>query len=372
MIEVDLARSEVVLGTVRVVLEPAGSAFRLPGGATVRLTTFGERSWAAREALAGADLVETLRTFAMQGDPGALGDAVMLALSGGGEEAPSFEICAVEAARIHGWSWKALNEAAAIEVDRAVAVPREDGWKRFVFGTEEIDELAREMIERLLERAVGESEYGAPSERPKQRRHAAWPNQVTLKNDITRSLVPVFQTARFDTDAAVNDLGRAFSRSERVQPSGALPAANIKKAATDRGLAANLPTPRLTNRAPTTSVAQALSLKIRSQQLEPSAARPDPVQPELKPKPAGTRTSVSRKNGRALGEWRSESPNRSEALRPISETPDSRPIAHAEHRNSTAAVTLVSNREAPTLPTDWLEEIARRLAAECDLRGLDA
>jgi hypothetical protein len=367
MIEVDLAGSEVVLGTVRVLLDPAGSAFRLPGGATVRLSTFGERSWAAREALAGADLVETLRTFAMQGEPDPLGDAVMLALAGGGEEAPSFEICAVEAARIHGWSWKALNEAAAIEVDRAVAVPREDGWKRFVFGTEEIDELVKEMIERLLERAVGESEHRAPSERPKQRRHAAWPNQVTPKYDATRLQVPVYQAAEFDTDAAVNDLRRAFTRFERVQPSAALPVRAI-----DGGLAANLATPPLTNRAGATSVAQALSLKTHSDRLEPSAARPAPVQPELKPKPAGTRTAVSRKNGRALGEWRLESPDQPEALRHILETADSIPVAHAEHRNSSAAVTPPPRAEAPTPPTDWLEEIARRLAAECDLRGLDA
>jgi hypothetical protein len=375
MIEVDLARSEVVLGTVRVLLQPAGSAFRLPGGATVRLSTFGERSWSAREALAGADLVETLRSFAMQGEPDALGDAVMLALAGGGEEAPSFEICAVEAARIHGWSWKALNEAPAIEVDRAVAVSQEDGWKRFVFGTEEIDELVKEMVERLLERAVGGSEQRAPSERSEQRRHAAWPNQVTPEYDAIRLRVPDSQAGEFDTDAAVVHVGQAFSlrtRSQRVQPSAARPVAKSKQAATDVRVASHVATPPLTNEAAATPVGQALSLRTRSQRVQPSAARPAPVQPELKLTPASTWIAVSHTDGRSSGEWRSERPPQPEGPPDTSETTYLRPVAHAQHRQSSAAVTPACKLEFATPATDWLEEIARRLAAECDLRGLDA
>jgi hypothetical protein len=163
---VDLEGGEVRFGGRHVKLECTAQPhrFRLVDGRIVRAISFGERSSALRDALAANDptaaLGDLLQGLALDGAPDEVANAVLLALAGGGEPAPGFDACAVEACRLRGWDWRTLNDSAAIHVDRCVQTRSDGGWTRFAFvtpaGADDSSELAaaiQHMTEQLLERA---------------------------------------------------------------------------------------------------------------------------------------------------------------------------------------------------------------------------
>jgi hypothetical protein len=170
---VDVPHGEIVLGSRRVRLVPTDNPNRfLVHGVDVRAVTFAERSAAVREAIVAdeppAALVAALRDRAVTGDADLVVDAVVLALAGGASEAPAYEVCAVDVARRCGWSWQALADATALDVDRLAASPAPvvagDGWSRVIIAPPERDELealVREMAERLVARGIAGAEAAA-------------------------------------------------------------------------------------------------------------------------------------------------------------------------------------------------------------------
>jgi hypothetical protein len=98
-ITVDLSTGVVVLGGTRVVLERDGDHFVAPGGLRARVLTFEERSGVIAGALMDREpkraLLSRLRNLAGNGNDTeeALANALLLALAGGGENAPAFHEC---------------------------------------------------------------------------------------------------------------------------------------------------------------------------------------------------------------------------------------------------------------------------------------
>jgi hypothetical protein len=399
-VTVDFERGEVVLGSRSVCLEPVGQPyrFRLTGGAAVRAVTFEERSRAVREALIAPDppdaLIAALRTLATDAAVDAATDAVVLALAGGSEDAPGFDECAVAAARVHGWDWTTLNQAPAIEVDRALASaplqPEAGGWMRFVFAANdaaELDQLLSEMAERLLDRGIGrprERQSGEAEPPPASpAKYSAAGAQPEIAKPVRSALhsptpagppadparIPASESPRFrvpgrplDGSPARPPAPRPLPATPRVTAPGSQPAAP--------GAAAALRTKVLLNRLDASPAPESGAPRVRVRVIEEASysAPPAVSAPRTASRvdsstaavaPPRSASSVEHPAASAFA-WpsRAASTTLAPPLEPAAGlVPQSQPHSHP----------------APTAEQrDWLAEIARALAEECDLRGIDA
>ena len=222
-VAVDLEGGVITLGATWIALRSDGDHFRLPNSARVRAITFGERSAAIALALAEPDsedsLLPGLRSLALDGSPDPQADAAVLALAGGGEQAPSFAECARQACKKTGLDWKAVEDMPAVAVDRVAAphqtTANDDGWVRIAFepradDAQDLAGIAREMIERLLARGViavsGKRQHYRKEPRPgrehrivpRSMRASAQPRPLTARGRMSAcpSSRPTFDSSR--------------------------------------------------------------------------------------------------------------------------------------------------------------------------------
>jgi len=173
---VDLATGVVMLGGTRVALERDGEHYVSPDGLRTRALTFEERSSVVAGALMEREpnraLLSKLRNLANvpAGAEGALADALLLALAGGGEPAPDFAECARAACRRAHLDWQSVQTTAAVVVDQLASdgeQSRDEGWTRFEFREApetplSLEEYGQQMLERLLERGTQHGTEQAP------------------------------------------------------------------------------------------------------------------------------------------------------------------------------------------------------------------
>ncbi len=423
-ITVDLARGEIALGARRIALVSldAGAGgtparFRLSGDVVVRAITFGERTRLVREALADGNpqerLVGLLRVTALEGEASTLSDAVLLALAGGGGDAPAFERCAIDASRVPGWNWRSLHDTLALVVDGAVesagrtASPGE--WNRFIFpaaDTREIDELLREMATRLLARgSTSDPERQLPQrvERntPVAVSESGPPAAPAAAERAVRDTIPAAaERVSSPSTRWANGAAPAGSSAPSVNTDSTLaPGAHTRQTASrpphtrrvvQRAVRRALPSP-VSGGAPqptsstVTAVARASANRAASSMLQQgggggsawpatTATTATATAPRLVPTATTTRRPAAAGAAVPLAQ-QVEPRNGLPALAPAA-APAFRPLT----ARTTSPVVQDGTREAaarvpaatgPALH-DLLDEVARALAAECDLRGLDA
>jgi hypothetical protein len=440
-VAVDLERGEVRLGTRTVRLDPAGRPgwFRLPDGATVRGLTFAERARAAREALTADDppraLAQALRALALAGPISPIADAVLLALAGGGEPAAGFGSCAVAAAQLRDWSWQALEEAPALEVDRSARTaapgvdratlappgPVDDGRQRFVFvsnGPEDLEALIADMAERLLARAVDRDarDEGPPAP-------VAVDAGGTAAGRVQTVAPPTFQAGPPHRPAGPppHAAGRPWSGVRALppgvaragEPATATPwrprapgVAAARPARTPRAAseptAAPAPAGTLATTATSAPAAAALSVIAPDPAAAPAAISPrsaswaglapgaPPSATAADPTPAGpadappAAVAAPPRHGplpASPGLERMHARSGDHAWRADAATATVPPCLAArlpEDRIDAldlpwpAAATAAAPAPAVRFPEDWIDALGRALDAECDLRGLDA
>jgi hypothetical protein len=393
-VAVDLEGGVITLGATQITLSSDGDHFRLPNGVRVRAITFGERSAAIARALAECNsednLLAGLRSLGLDGSADPQSDAALLALAGGGEHAPSFMECARRACKKTALDWKAVEDIPAVAVDRVAApnqtTQNDDGWIRIAFEPETDDPqdlagISREMIERLLARGVERNleEALTPPQRTTTKPEASdrAPKQV-LRARIRKG-------AASDTDAAVP---RPLTKDS---------------AAAEPIYFQELPTP---SKRPYRAWSPALSpidpsSRASDSQASPSkASEPQPMraaarmQPSRSPEaPHSAPAPMTWPSPGAPGSLRTGSA--ATTLAPITPATKSLAPTHPSHvietaewsRPQAALGPLTSWPDPISEPTqhsspsplpnaspaiDWLSEIAQALAAECDLRGIDA
>jgi hypothetical protein len=412
-ITVDLVRGEVVLGGRRVVLAPvadpdvptaaegargASKRFRLEDGALVRLITFGERSSLVKQALANEApsqaLMSLLRGAAHAGPCSTLSDAVLLATAGAAEDAPEFDRCAIDASRLQALSWLSVHDTPAIVIDRALApavsTELSGGWNRFVFGSSDIDleTLRREMVALLLARgmpASSEPRTGNPDAGDST-------DPVGIAQPIADA-VPTGTVAPSSLRAA----------SWRAGANGASAAADdtIGRAAPDLPSASGRPwsaqsgTPRLrASRRPlplreaepearASAAATPGQSAVTVPQFAPPASQAMPRSAAWPARPMAVASSGSPRAASVRSQAAAETNTAWTA--PPSALPYPAPPftveAAAFRRSSNAAPAVVPHEVAalvaPSISdavahADPIDAIGRALAAECDLRGIDA
>jgi hypothetical protein len=385
-VAVDLEGGVITLGATRIALRSDGDHFRLPNSARVRAITFGERSAAIARALAEPDsedsLLPGLRSLALDGSPDPQADAAVLALSGGGEQAPSFAECARQACKKTGLDWKAVEDMPAVAVDRVAAphqtTANDDGWVRIAFEPRADDApdlagIAREMIERLLARGVNRSVGEAPTLSERAATTPEAPDRASLH-------------ARVRTAAAAN-LPRANERvsmepthfrqlaAPRKRPRRAWSPA---RSSTDPPAGASEPQPaRATARLQPAHPKQASPL-APPPALEPSRRAPAPLTWPSPEAPTSLRTKAVSTTVAPIAP----------AAKPLAPTRASHPIETAAWSRPQAAIGPLTSWSDPASPPiqsfspspspdapptiDWLSDIAQALVTECDLRGIDA
>jgi hypothetical protein len=135
---------------------------------SIRALEFGERARALELARSSVTPATTLRTairqLAIEGAPTAIVDAIALHLAGGSiTDAPSFAETIVRVARGTGWSPDQLDRCPAVDVDRlAIAMSTARAadaseWKRFELlrdAPSTAEALVDELCERLLSRTA--------------------------------------------------------------------------------------------------------------------------------------------------------------------------------------------------------------------------
>jgi hypothetical protein len=377
-VTVDLERGEVVLGARSICLEPAGqpSRFRLTGGVIVRAVTFEERSRTVRDALAEPDptdaLVSAFRAMAIEGAADVVADAVVLALAGGAEQAPGFDECGVEAARLCGWDWATVNETRAIEVDRVLAAESShanaNGWMRFVFAEEDSGDLAQiraYLTENLLHRGIARSRGPEHEEQPQQppaehhsRSEAGVPEFVPVP--AKPAATTVRQRYRFiDAPRPAAPAWPVSRPSILVEP---LPE-SVRPAKTPMTVpAANTSTARIrvTKLDPDPPAeTQGIAARVIEPPMLSPGAKVSRDETVLTQRVAGPAAAPAVEPAHAGSPWPPGATEASFMTRSLS--------APAARTPEPVAPTPV-----PPVHPDWLGEISRALAAECDLRGIDA
>lgn len=408
---VDFERGEVRFGLSRVRIEGTARPhrFRLATGGIVRAISFGERSRLVKEALAGNDpaaaLVDLLQSLALEGTPDEVATAVLLSLAGGAEAAPGFDACAVETCRVRGWDWRTLNDTPAIEVDRSVEAAHEISfaspsrrWTRFVFQPAENEgessELARaiqEMTDRLLERAeaVGErNTKSAPSSKPTGK---VWGQQPSFKADGVEENAGGSQylfapwngvreapphhaqqgepLAHGDATAPVSARSDPRLRGPEARKSEASsPASESRRVASSDPVVA-----RARFRLRPSGVIPDTGTLDRKSGLQGQPGEPMFQNDERRPLLAHFSNPTSPIASRQ--QWESDS-----GIAPVDAVhmpaiERNAPLDSGLKQESRDDVLKAHRPSAPppsAMPsTDWLDEIARALADECDLRGID-
>jgi hypothetical protein len=416
-ISVDLARREVTLGDRVLRLEPTNrpDVFRLPDGHSVRVVTFDERSRAVREALtedaAAGFLIDILRCIAVQGEADTQCDAVMLALAGGGQEAPSFDATGVEAAQIRGWDWRTLSETPAIQVDMSVtplssSAPADEGWKRFVFrsgGQSDIESLCIEMAERLLARGVRQAEpmshgrAGVHRDRfdPGHFAHSTRPHAESVERNGHQPAEPLVDQLSLVSDR------QPMQPAQAVESTAALP--GITSRADQGAVTLGAESPAHTteqdewnsNTKPARVGRFRLSLPAESAQTAGEPWKPA-VQTKRSAQPAAMiqtsrcrlETTTPKAERRVAEPAAATLLPKPEITSRVLESGNPSPAVNGHDRRWPPVVmgnvdptgfATPSQKESPraaskqerTAEVNWLEEIAHALEAECDLRGLD-
>jgi len=431
---VDLARNLVSLGATRVLLEPGPrpGLFRLPDGGAVRAVTFRERSAAVTEALADHDpraaLIGGLRRIGLEGNATPVADAVLLALAGGAVEAPSFAECLEAVCRSRGLDWQSAQDVGALAVDRLIAHGldgaaagsaaarepmsrgrddrRETGWMRFEFAPaaapdrpvefapyapqdlpveftpyaaqdlpvdsmpaapQDLLDICANMTARLLSRGV------SPSEALSATRRAPQLPKVRLRPVPVASMAPLTANSRqiawtaHNPDGAPAGLLREGGGAAVESPARGDDAevdAAAGTAGNPRELAAVIE-----KRAGT---AAAHPSSIRAFTARAMLAASVRETPRANPEWRVARDGMAHSAG--ISEWApleaSATARSSWALPEASLAVLSSPRTH----EATASPPALPDARPSDIgePRDWLGEIARALADECDLRGLGA
>lgn len=435
-VTVDLASGVVTLGSTRVQLERHGNSYVAPGGWPVRTLTFQERSRVIAGALIDPEpisaLLAKLRTLANvpSDSKDEMADALLLALAGGGQQAPAFSECARAACRKSSMDWKSVQESPALLVDQiasATVSPRlNDEWIRFEFQEPAstpvfIGDCCRQMLQQLLARGtpqeVGAEQKDAeqeaitanpPDTRTQVRQlESAWsPHESGFRAEARSKLTPT--TWHSDTHPLS---ARAKLILEAEEPQHApvpvpMPVGSQTSACAGRTLPAAAPgwpqndserdlQPEIELAAAEVTVAgEELVTRSASHTAERGSVpvvqpcvtlkddAPDVRQPLLTPQPVPWPFVANPM--RLQSTWVTAPRFRAQRLRDLPICPDFKRPPHAANASlqSVAAAenivapgisgTTVTESEAPGRPErDWIHEIATALSEECDLRGLD-
>lgn len=404
-IQVDLAR-EVLLGSRRVPLTPAERAgvFRVGSCCEIRAVSFGERSrivQAAHESgSAESQLRESLYALAIRGEGGAEALPVALALAGGAEEAPGFATVAAEALRLNGWDWETLSQQPAIEVDRMLSgmfcsPPADQGWKRIVFAPpkqEDMEKLSVEMTQRLLLRGLQECQVPSLHQEEAVRQGYA-PVQASTLRAEPAATIPSPEVDRQEAMAATAVSKRPVLRFafdpktspvtgppiEAIEPQG------MRRFVRGRFGAGDAPRSEIETAAPAPEAIRArwslspggpattASSPRESSETARDATSPSVLTAAAQTAPGHATTfhvagTPAWPTTIAHGQGATYPANSSWAAYPQSDPPQPfRQTKWPRHSADTSTEHMTEAAEG----VDWLTEIARALADECDLRGLD-
>ncbi len=225
-VSVDLTAPAIVFGSRRVELCPLGDHYVVEGSLRVRLVTVAERREAVRLALASSDpsstLLDELRRAALVGGAHPDADAIILALAGGAEEGLPFAASArrlVDGGAAHCGS---IDDLAALVADRLAARAARpaltDDWVRIEFspaaaadageigcGTSDSGDGTTALCEAMLARLLAR---GTPDSTP-------WVDDRSPDTETSRSAPRPEGTSSFDdlaraTRRAVTDAGAPY------------------------------------------------------------------------------------------------------------------------------------------------------------------
>jgi hypothetical protein len=364
-IEIQPERGYLALGALRLPLAAGTDGLLCSGGARFRPVRFGERERLVCDAVVGDDARSALAALLADRsivERGSLGDtvltAVAVALAGGEETSRSFAQTARLAGEREGWSWERILNAPAWVVDRAAAAEcaADNGWSTIVFSSAEppdLDLLTREMSGTFLRRMV---DMDCPVEAPRgsdkripQGVGPASPSAPRARQ-IIRNPADSDRTSRVgDTDllqaAAGLPLPSSSGASSASAPQGNRARATVAILSSHRPAAISSP-PAPDRPLGPTSVAPSATTAAMSE-VNPTVQRQRSISPISAPdnltRAANVALAVAPANAYEPAQW-----SRSETVRP----------------------------EVAALPScdraaDWMEELARALAAECDVRGLE-
>jgi hypothetical protein len=292
-------------------------------------------------------------------------DLLAVALAGGEERDRSFAETAHLAGEREGWSWGQILNLPAWIVDRAArSSDGDEGWSTIVFAEEEpadLNALTREIAQTLLNRSVeverSESPLNDPCPGPGPRRVRArpLPKPLNRPDTVGNGDPPVIRRPRFAGDDTL------FTRA------GAL----LGQTGDDRQDAARAGSlmPEMASTPPF----------VRRVDAEPSFVRPSTRRQGGSASNLSTRTAsvsdvVDAASGttptrsiplatRAPGGWSADALQVSPAAAP----PPVEWSHSAARRDALPSQTSVQIERGG----DWMNELARALSAECDVRGLD-
>jgi hypothetical protein len=409
-ITVDLSTGVVVLGGTRVVLERDGDHYVAPGGLRARVLTFEERSGVIAGALMDREpkraLLSRLRNLAGNGNDTdeALADALLLALAGGGENAPAFHECLRLACQHGRLDWNSVQRTPAVVVDQFAASNEDaaaEGWTRFEFvdpspSPLSLADCCQQMLDRLLERGTSSGSEPSPDTEPEGGDWQAQQNSANAQEcsrtrsssaatpqtgPVLRALAK-FSPSNISCEPIKETLGTVSSRrdssQEMVSPhldwrapqSDRLTHSlhNISPAPSDKestALADDWSTP------PTSVVKSRGSLADRvtaaSKVAPPTAASVQTISPpKMRTIPVPAKARIRTHRLRDL-------PARIEPVPSLQQESSSSasPLTAAALSPTPADSTSAASVHPVPLQRDWMFEIASALADECDLRGLD-
>jgi hypothetical protein len=324
----------------------------------------------------GAALVGLLQGLALDGAPDEVVNAVLLALAGGGETAPGFNECAVEACRLRGWDWRTLNDSAAIHVDRCVQTRSDSGWTRFAFVTsaaeDDSSELAgaiREMTELLLERAGSGGDPQAVGIEPWDDVPDDWPMDRPADSAPGES----FATGRAQRSERLAHAGVEHEIPNRTNPASIGFVSQKSEAPVDQGELER----------PDGQAVGVARFRLRregtAKDRESTLWDHTGAQHTRDRGLAGLEPAPARRTGgpRREVDWSSETGHGAVSGRLATYSQPAHAscpqFTRGEQPRRTEASDAKSQVEPQLAPPviDWLDHIARALADECDLRGID-
>lgn len=349
-VEIAPERGYLRLGTIRVeVAAGEDGVWRVGGAARVRPVTFAQRGALVCEAIAvddpAAGLVSRIvRTSIIESD-GVDADllaAITVALAGGGEPTQSFAEAARVAGEREGWSWDRIMNAPAWLVDRSgTRTPDSfDGWSTIVFPSDapsDLDAMTRTMSRNLLRRSIDVAP--APG-------HPARVNHVARRSasiDAGANTSAALRTPAPDATA---------TGTSRSSVSHATTTADVGRSAT-----------------PTSSGIHARSQAAAAlaDRSTTSAAWPATMSRELV---SGFETRPAIADPAAIASPRNLGLAASAPVRWPSLATQSAPVFSRQTATLSSTQTIEPSTAAID-PAEWLDDVARALEAECDLRGLD-
>jgi hypothetical protein len=338
---------------------------RVDGSTRLHPVSFGDRDRIVGDAIAADDPAGALldavvaRSVVERGGlANGLLRLVAVALAGGEEPELSFAEAARRAGERHGWSWRQILETQAWSVDRAAAMSDVDGgWSLIVFAepsATEPEALARIVAEQLLHRSLDSTDVTSNAHTTADR------DPLTLADSDLARPVRGRRAAHNGSEAVVVPvLSRTATRTSR--PESAIVASQNTTATT---------TPRL--RAQTSADDPEPSPSRRPRTSDQPPVRASQWSAERSERPLRRVTSpVARAERRPALVPRAEptAAAPTPSLHPIG-SPRSHAAAQWLGEGVTEHATVLHGTGAPISAIDALDEIARALSVECDLRGI--